>query len=150
MCSSDLDELPVYIRGQIALQVNLFMQGNSVQEWKNSVRGDAVVRLKDLTVLKLANLDKRLGFFLEIINAVGFEPGKGDTLTFRDGIIAVSVKGADILLKSVRLGGGQVSVSGKGRFNIDGKRLHLDVQVTTPLGARKNISIDRVLSGEKV
>ena len=64
-------------------------------------------------------------------------------------MIAASVRGDEISLKSVRLGGSQVSVSGKGQFGTGDKRLRLDALVATPFGTRKNISIDRVLSGEK-
>ena len=104
-----VDELPIYLRGRLTMQANFFMQGNSVGELRDSVRGDVVARLRDVHVLKLSNLDKRLGFFIEIMNAVDLEPDKGDTLTFRDGTVFASVSGDVVTLKTVRFGGGQVS-----------------------------------------
>lgn len=144
-----VDELPVFLRGRLTLQAKMSMQGRNGAELRQSVRGDVVARLRDLNVLRMSNLDNRLGFFLEIVNAVGLDADKGDTLSFTDGIIAARVDGPAVTLKSVRFGGSQVSVTGKGTYGLDSKRLRLDAHVVTPFGVNKDISIDRTLAEEK-
>lgn len=144
-----VDELPVYLRGRLTLQAKVLVQGRSLAEVRRSVRGDVIARLRDLDVLRMSNLDNRLGFFLEIINAVGLEADKGDTLSFRDGLIAARIDGPAVTLKSVRLRGGKVSVEGRGTYGLDSKRLRLDARVATSFGVRREISIDRTLSQEK-
>lgn len=145
-----VDELPVYVRGRMTIFANLVMQGKTARQVEESMAGDALVRFKDLNVLKLSNLDSRLGFFLEMMNAVGLEPDKGDTLSFRSGMVSALVVGQNISLKSVRLVGSQLSVAGEGQYNLSDKKLLLDAQITTPFGVNKTIQIDKFLGEEKV
>jgi len=145
-----VDELPVYVRGRMTVFANLVMQGKTVRQIEESVEGDGFVRFKNLTVLKLSNLDSRLGFFLEIMNAVGLKPDRGDTLSFQNGMVSVLFTGQDISLKTIRLVGGQLSVAGEGQYNLTNKKLLLDAQVNTPFGVSKSVQIDTVLGEEKV
>ena len=144
-----VDELPVYLRGRLTVQATFFMQGKSSKAFRDSARGDVVARVRGMQVFKLSNLDKRLGFFVEILNTAGLEPDQGDTLSFREGLLSATVAEDTILLKTVRLSGGKVSVAGKGDFDMAGKRLQLDAHVVTPFGVNKDVAIDMVLSEER-
>lgn len=144
-----VDELPVYLRGRLTVQANFFMQGKNGRELSESVRGDVAARLRNVRVLKMSNLDKRLGFFIEIMNAAGLDPDEGDTLTFRDGRVVASMAGDIVALKAVRFGGGKVSVAGNGNFGLNDKRLRLNAHVATRFGVNKDMSIDMILSEEK-
>ncbi|MGE4194214.1 MAG: AsmA-like C-terminal region-containing protein [Pseudodesulfovibrio sp.] len=144
-----VDELPVYLRGRLTVQANFLMQGGSGRELRKSLRGSVVTRLQGMQVLKLSNLDRRLGFFMEIMNAVNLEPDMGDTLSFRDGLVSASMGNGRVELKAVRFGGERVSVDGKGNFGLADKRLRLDAKVGTPFGVNKDVSIDMILAEEK-
>ncbi|WP_338667929.1 AsmA-like C-terminal region-containing protein [Pseudodesulfovibrio methanolicus] len=144
-----VDELPVYLRGRLSVQALFSVRGRSLGEVRESLRGDVVARLRDMQVLKLSNLDRRLGFFIAIMNAVDLKPDMGDTLPFRDGTVLASVRGDALELKTVRFGGSRVSVDGKGSFDMADKRLRLGARVATPFGMSRDVSIDMVLSEEK-
>ena len=141
-----VNELPVYLRGRLTIQGTFFSKGQSARQVRDSLRGDVLVRLRELDVLKLSNLDKRLGFFIELMNAAELDPGKGDALSFREGMVAARILGDAIELDAARLNGPQMAVAGKGHFDMKDKRLHMDAHVTTPLGISTDTVIDQILS----
>ena len=144
-----VNELPIYLRGRLTVQGNFLVHGKTPRQVKDSIAGDVVLRVKNLQVLKLSNLDQRLGFFLELLNSVDAGPDEGDSVTFGNALVAAKVQKGLIDLDTVRFTGKKVSVDGKGRLDTKEKRLKLDAYVTTPYGIGKDISIDSPMGEEK-
>ena len=113
------------------------------------MRGKATATLKDLKVLRLSNIDPRLGFFVEIMNAMKTKAEAGDMLSFHKGVISAAMDREIINLKSVKFVGLTVSLAGKGDFTLKDKRLRLHSTISTPFGTRKDFTVDSILSKEK-
>lgn len=144
-----INELPIYLRGRLSAQAEFLVHGKTPGQVRDSMVGDVVVRVSRLKVLKLSNLDKRLGFFLEIMNAVDVGPDEDDSVSFRHALVAAKIGQGVTRLQTVRLAGKRLSVEGAGRYDNKKKRLLLNASVTSPYGIDSDIAIDRVLSEER-
>lgn len=109
-------DLSVSLRGKIYLNANLFMQGGDAEELVQSVRGEASAKIDDLHIFNLANLDPRLGFFLDLLDAVSFNPEGGEGLNFSTARMRAALSGKKLLINSFNLSGRQLQAWGGGRI----------------------------------
>ncbi|MFP3912078.1 MAG: hypothetical protein ACLFUT_08360, partial [Desulfobacteraceae bacterium] len=139
-------ELPLFLTGKITLVANLFAKGENPGNLLHAAQGEVMVTLKQCTVHRLANLDARLAFFLDILATAGIGLGKTGAVNFDTGMARANLKDGRVILDRFSLKGPLLDTWGAGEFSLKDKRLRLTGQVETGLGITKDLDIDRVLS----
>ncbi|GEM_PF-2493932 len=138
-------DLSVSLRGKIYLNANMFMQGSNSGELMRSVRGEASAKIDDLHIFNLANLDPRLGFFIDLLDAVSFNPQSGQGLNFSSARLSAALSGKEMLINSFNLSGRQLQAWGGGKYSLDEKHLQLEGQVRSVFGTVNSFNVDRKL-----
>jgi hypothetical protein len=138
-------ELPLFLTGKMTLVANLFTKGENPGKLLDTAQGEVVITLKDCTVHRLANLDARLAFFLDILSTAGIGIGNTDAINFDSGMARANVKDGRVILDQFALRGPLLDTWGEGEFSLKDKRLKLTGHVQTGLGITKDLAIDRVL-----
>ncbi|ACS80435.1 AsmA-like C-terminal region-containing protein [Maridesulfovibrio salexigens] len=138
-------DLSVSLRGKIYLNANMFMQGKDADELVQSVRGEASAKIDDLHIFNIANLDPRLGFFLDLLDAVSFNPEGGEGLNFTTARLRAALSGKKLLINSFNLSGRQLQAWGGGAYSIADKHLQLEGKVRSVLGTVNSFNVDRKL-----
>ena len=138
-------DLSVSLRGKIYLNANVFMQGGNTDKLVQSVRGEASAKIDGLHVFNLANLDPRLGFFIDLLDAVSFNPQGGQGLNFSTARMRAALSGKDLLINSFNLSGRQLQAWGGGKYSLTDKHLQLQGEVRSVLGTVNSFNIDRKL-----
>lgn len=138
-------DLSVSLRGKIYLNANMFMQGGNSETLVKSVRGEASAKIDGLHVFNLANLDPRLGFFIDLLDAVSFNPQGGQGLNFSTARLRAALSGKDLLINSFNLSGRQIQAWGGGKYSLADKHLQLQGEVRSVLGTVNSFNIDRKL-----
>nr|WP_203544813.1 hypothetical protein [Desulfovibrio sp. JC010] len=139
-------DLSVSLRGKIYLNANLFMQGGDADGLVKSVRGEASAKIDDLHVFNLASLDPRLGFFIDLMDAVSANPeGGGQVLKFSTARLRAALSGKDLLINSFNLSGRQLQAWGGGTYSLADKHLQLEGEVRSVLGTVNSFNVDRKL-----
>ncbi len=139
-------DLSVAVRGQIYLNANLFIQGKSSKELAESIRGEATAKIDKLHIFNLANLDPRLGFFIDLLDAVSTHPEAGEGLSFDSARLRTVMNGKNILINSFNFNGRLLQAWGGGTYSMENKQLKLDGQVRSMLGTVNSFNIDRKLT----
>jgi len=138
-------DLSVSLRGKIYLNANMFMQGGNSETLVKSVRGEASAKIDGLHVFNLANLDPRLGFFIDLLDAVSFNPQGGQGLNFSTARLRAALSGKNLLINSFNLSGRQIQAWGGGKYSLADKHLQLQGEVRSVLGTINSFNIDRKL-----
>ena len=138
-------DLSVSLRGKIYLNANMFMQGSDAEELTKSVRGEASAKIDGLHIFNLANLDPRLGFFIDLLDAVSFNPEGGQGLNFSTARMRAVLSGRKLLINSFNLSGRQLQAWGDGAYSIADKHLRLEGKVRSVLGTVNSFNVDRKL-----
>lgn len=138
-------DLSVSLRGKMYLNANVFMQGGDAEELAGSVRGDASAKIDGLHIFNLANLDPRLGFFIDLLDAVSFNPEGGQGLNFSTARLRAALSGKKILINSFNLSGRQLQAWGEGAYFLADKHLQLEGKVRSVLGTVNSFNVDRKL-----
>ncbi|WP_048831613.1 hypothetical protein [Maridesulfovibrio hydrothermalis] len=138
-------DLSVSLRGKVYLNANLFMQGADTEELTASVKGDITAKIDRLHIFNLANLDPRLGFFIDLLDAVSKSPEAGEGLSFRTAGLRAGLSGKDLLINSFNLDGRLLQAWGNGVYSLDDKHLKIDGQVRSMLGTVNSFNVDRKL-----
>ncbi|WP_415716943.1 hypothetical protein [Maridesulfovibrio sp.] len=138
-------DLSVSLRGKIYLNANVFMQGGNSEKLVKSVRGEASAKIDGLHIFNLANLDPRLGFFIDLLDAVSFNPQGGQGLNFSIARMRAAFTGKDMLINSFDLSGRQIQAWGGGKYSLPDKHLQLKGEVRSILGTVNSFNIDRKL-----
>lgn len=138
-------DLSVSLRGKVYLNSNIFVQGSSPEELKSSLRGEATARIDRLHIFNLANLDPRLGFFIDILDAVSAHPEAGEGLNFDSARLRAGLTGEKLFINSFNMSGRLLQAWGEGFYSLENRHLKLDGQVRSMLGTLNNFNIDRKL-----
>ncbi|TIH18641.1 hypothetical protein D0S45_04785 [Marinifilum sp. JC120] len=138
-------DLSVSLRGKIYLNANVFMQGTDGGELADSVRGEASAKIDGLHVFNLANLDPRLGFFIDLLDAISFNPEGGQGLNFSTARLRAALSGKKLLINSFNLSGRQLQAWGGGVYSLADKHLQLEGKVRSVLGTVNSFNVDRKL-----
>ena len=138
-------ELPLFLTGRMTLVANLFAKGENPGKLLHTAQGEVILTLRECTVHRLANLDSRLAFFLDILATAGVGIGKTDAVNFDSGMARANVKDGRVILDRFFLKGPLLDTWGEGEFSLKDKRLKLTGQVQTGMGIIKDLDIDRVL-----
>ncbi|WP_320175208.1 AsmA-like C-terminal region-containing protein [Maridesulfovibrio sp.] len=138
-------DLSISLRGKIYLNANMFMQGGDADELVQSVRGEASAKIDGLQIFNLANLDPRLGFFIDLLDAVSFNPEGGEGLNFTTARMSAALSGRKLLINSFNLSGRQLQAWGGGAYSIADKHLQLEGKVRSVLGTVNSFNVDRKL-----
>jgi len=138
-------DLSVSLRGKIYLNANMFMQGGDADELAQSVRGEASAKIDGLHVFNLANIDPRLGFFIDLLDAVSLNPEGGQGLNFSTARMRAALSGRKLLISSFNLSGRQLQAWGGGEYSLADKHLQLEGKVRTVLGTVNSFNVDRKL-----
>lgn len=138
-------DLSVSMRGKIYLNANIFLQGSDSAQLAESLRGDATAKIDQLHIFNLANLDPRLGFFVDFLDAVSMSPQAGEGLSFSTARLRAVLKGKQLFINSFNLNGRLLQAWGGGSYSMDGKHLKLDGSVRSMLGTVNSFNIDRKL-----
>ncbi|WP_432735904.1 hypothetical protein [Maridesulfovibrio sp. FT414] len=138
-------DLSVSLRGQIFMNANVFVQGGSPAALAESVRGDATVKVDRLQIFNLANLDPRLGFFIDLLDAVSMSPHAGEGLSFDTANLRAVMDGRKLLINSFNFNGRLLQAWGGGMYSLQDKHLKLDGEVRSVLGTVNSFNVDRKL-----
>ncbi len=138
-------DLSVSMRGKIFLNANFFMQGSDTGQLADSVRGDATAKIDELHIFNLANLDPRLSFFVDFLDAVSMSPQAGEGLSFSTARLRAALSGKQLFIKSFNLNGRLLQAWGGGTYSLGEKYLKLDGRVRSMLGTVNSFNIDRKL-----
>ncbi|WP_415713257.1 AsmA-like C-terminal region-containing protein [Maridesulfovibrio sp.] len=138
-------DLSVSLRGKIYLNANMFMQGGDADELVRSVRGEASAKVDNLHIFNLANLDPRLGFFIDLLDAVSFNPQGGQGLNFSTARLRAALSGKTLLINTFNLSGRQFQAWGGGTYSLADKHLQLEGEVRSVLGTVNSFNVDRKL-----
>ncbi|WP_027722006.1 hypothetical protein [Maridesulfovibrio zosterae] len=138
-------DLSVSLRGKIYLNANVFVQGSDADELAESVQGEATAKIDKFHIFNLANLDQRLGFFLDMLDAVSMSPTAGEGLVFDTATLRADISGKDVLINSFNFKGRLLQAWGGGAYSLADKHLKLDGQVRSVLGTVNSFNVDRKL-----
>jgi len=142
-------ELPLFLSGKVSLMSSLFVQGQNTKTLLDSAQGELMVTLRQCKVRKVSNLDYRLDFLVDMLNAAGITSLKDDTINFQKGLAKAEIKKGRVVLDRFSLTGPLLDVWGKGEFLLKNKQLKLAGQVQSTLGITNDLVIDRVFKKRK-
>ncbi|WP_320170250.1 AsmA-like C-terminal region-containing protein [Maridesulfovibrio sp.] len=138
-------DLSVSLRGRIYLNANMFVQGSNPEALAESARGDATAKIDGLQIFNLANLDPRLGFFIDFLDAVSMSPHAGEGLNFDSATLRAKFAGKKLVLNSFNFKGRILQAWGGGTYSLEDRRLTMDGQVRSVLGTVNSFNVDRKL-----
>ncbi|WP_291327103.1 hypothetical protein [Desulfovibrio sp. UCD-KL4C] len=138
-------DLSVAIRGKVYLNADVFISGKDPIQLAESAKGDGTVLINNLQIKNLTNLDPRLGFFIDIVDAVSKKSKDGDGLNFSSARLRCSLSGKEIAINSFALKGNVLQAWGGGSYSMGESRLKLDGKVRSVLGIVNSVNIDRKL-----
>ncbi|OEU68764.1 MAG: hypothetical protein BA863_06475 [Desulfovibrio sp. S3730MH75] len=139
------EDLSVSLRGKVFLNANVFVQGGDAGILAESVQGDGTFKIDNLQILNLANIDPRLGFFVDMLEAVSTGTEANDALNFRTGRVRAALSGKNVIIKSFSLEGNVLQAWGDGFYSFEDRQLKLDGKVKSVFGTINAINIDRKL-----
>ncbi|WP_027179981.1 hypothetical protein [Maridesulfovibrio bastinii] len=137
------DDLSVYLRGSVFLNANVFVQGENPKELVGSARGEGLLKISNLDVYRLSNLDDRLGFLVDMLRVVSMSPGDKDSLSFSSAVVRTALVGQKVFMNSFTLRGPLIQAWGDGSLDMQEKRLILDGKVRSAVGTVNTLNIDR-------
>lgn len=138
-------DLSISMRGRIYLNANIFLQGSDPAQLTESVRGEATAKIDQLHIFNLANLDPRLGFFIDLLDAVSMSPEAGEGLSFKTAKLRAVLQGKNLSINSFNFDGRLLQAWGTGDYSLEEKRLRLDGSVRSMLGTINSFNVDRKL-----
>ncbi|SDL06622.1 AsmA-like C-terminal region [Maridesulfovibrio ferrireducens] len=139
------EDLSVSLRGKVYLNANVFVQGKRPKELAESAQGDGTILVDGLQILNLANIDPRLGFFIDILDAVSKKSEAGEGLNFNSARVRAAISGKKVVIDSFSLEGNLLQAWGDGTYFLNDNRLKLDGKVRSLLGTVNTVNIDRRL-----
>lgn len=136
-------DLSVYLTGNVFLDGNVFVQGTSINNLIDSIQGQGLLKINDLNVYRLSNLDERLGFLIDMLKIVSVSPGEKDSLAFNSAVLKASIAGKKVFFDSFTLRGPLLQAWGDGHYDMAQRRFILDGKVKSSVGTVNSLNIDR-------
>ena len=137
------EDLSVALLGKVYLNADIFASGKNSVQLAKSVIGDGTILINNLQIKNLANIDPRLGFFIDMLDAVSKKSEEGEGLNFSSARLRGKIYGKEITINSFAFEGNVLQAWGDGSYSLDEKRLKLDGKVRSMLGIVNSVNIDR-------